>query len=95
MRKRIARTSARGPRGQLVVEPVGRGRVAVGHVEGDCERDGEALLLEAGRMQVEDELPQAGDRELHGELGVGQHAELIGIARASAAAAAGAFPWRR
>ena len=48
----------RGPRGRLIVEPVRRRGVAVGHVEGDCERDREALLLEAGRMQVEDQLPE-------------------------------------
>ena len=68
---------------ELVVEPVGRGGLASGHVDGDCERNREALLLEAGRMQVEDQLPEAGDRDLHGELGIGQHAELVGIAERS------------
>ena len=34
-------------------------------------------------MQIEDQLPEPGDRQLHRELGIGQHAELIGIAKGS------------
>ena len=69
----------RGLRRELVVQPVFDAGVALGRVERERERDRETLLLEARRMQLVDEMAEAGDRELHGPLGFREQPELIGI----------------
>ena len=63
---------------QLVGEAVVDSRAALG-IDRERKRDGEALLLESGWVQLDDEVAQASDRQLHRLLGLRHERELLGL----------------